>query len=71
MVVKYWAGTITPEIIQGTSVHTWGLAWLLRAQKAEQAGNELIVLEVPKNEVTNCIATTEQSLEMFLRLDVG
>lgn len=71
MNVKYWAGTITPEIIQSTSVHTWGLAWLLKAQKAEREGNELVVLEVPKNELTSCVVTVEQSLEDYLRLDAG
>jgi len=71
MTVKYWAGTITPAIIQSTSVYTWGLAWLLRAQKAEQEGNELVILEVPKNELTSCVVTVEQSLEEYLRLDVG
>lgn len=71
MVSKYWAGAITPAIIKSTSVYSWGLAWLTRAQKAEKEGNELIVLEVPKNEVTSCVEPIEQSLEMFLRLDVG
>ena len=71
MKIKYWAGTITPGIIKSTSVYSWGLAWLTRAQKAEREGNELIVLEVPKNEATSCVVTVEESIEMFLRLDVG
>lgn len=71
MTVKYWAGSITAEIIQSTSIHTWGLAWLIRAQKAEQAGNKLVVLEVPKDELTSFTGTTDPELEKYLRLDVG
>jgi hypothetical protein len=48
-------GAITPEIIQA----------------AELAGNELIVLEVPKGADIDSVVTVEQSLDMFLRLDAG
>jgi hypothetical protein len=71
MIVKYWAGTITPAIIESTSVTAWGLVWLRRAQQAETQGKELVIFEVPKNEVTGCIEDTEASLELYLRLDNG
>jgi hypothetical protein len=71
MIVKYWAGTITPAIIQETTLPTWALVWFKRAQKAENEGKELVVLEVPKDELTGCLMSVEESLETFLRLDVG
>ncbi len=71
MTVKYWAGSITPEIIKSVSHITWAAGWLHRAKVAEQAGNELIVLEIPKGAVIDDVVTVEQSLEMFLRLDAG
>lgn len=55
MVVKYSPGAITPEMLQA----------------AEQAGNELIVLVIPKGAVVGDVVTVEQSLEMYLRLDAG
>jgi hypothetical protein len=70
--VKYWAGNITPEIIQTASVHTWGLSWLLRAQKAEKEGKELVILEVPKNELIELLKLDlDFGLDTYLRLDVG
>jgi len=72
MTVKYWAGTITPEIIQSTSIHAWGLSWLIRAQNAERAGNELVILEVPKNELIEPEKLyLELDLELYLKLDIG
>jgi hypothetical protein len=70
MTVKYWAGFITPAII-AANPYTWATHWLNKATKAETAGNELIIIEVPKMELTECIKTIEQSLELYLRLDVG
>ena len=70
MIRKYWAGFITPAIIEANA-YTWAAHWLNKSRKAEREGKELIIFEVPKNEVTECVVTIEQSLEMFLRLDVG
>jgi len=67
---KYWAGFITSAIIQDNP-YTWAVHWLHRAAKAETAGNELIIIEVPKMELSECVETIEESLETFLRLDVG
>jgi lysophospholipase L1-like esterase len=62
-------GVLSPYFT-GT-VDAWGASWLRRASKAEQEGKELIVIEMPVNDLINCITAPDESLETFLRLDVG
>jgi len=45
LLVKHWAGWITPENIETPG---WLEGWKERAQNAADAGNELLVFEVPK-----------------------
>jgi hypothetical protein len=60
MNLHYWAGYITPEIIaQHKDIEVWAKEWLQRANLAQRAGNELIVFEMPKNELLYTVATVE------------
>jgi len=71
MISKYRVGTITPEIIQGNP-YTWAVHWLHKAQKAEREGNELVILEVSKNELIELLKLDfDFGLEQYLNLDTG
>lgn len=64
MLVRFWAGYITPELIgQHVKIDAWALAWLERANKAESEGKELIVFEVPKNELLFALEGVEGELQ--------
>lgn len=62
MYLHYWAGSITPEIIceHGNPLY-WATDWLSRAFEAEKNGNELVIFEIPKNDLVYGLA----GLEMF------
>lgn len=62
--LEFWAGYITPEIIgQHIKIDTWALTWLDRARKAEMNGKELIVFEIPKNELLYGVSDIEALLQ--------
>ncbi len=64
MLVRFWAGYITPEIIgQHIKIDAWALTWLERAHKAERDGKELIVFEVPKDELLFSVGGIEGQLQ--------
>lgn len=68
MIVNYWAGVITPEIMQQHArLDTWAIGWLQRATLAEQQGRRLVVFEVPKD----CYTEIIQSIEFDLQHDYG
>jgi hypothetical protein len=64
MNLHYWAGYISPEIIKkhGDPLH-WATEWLSRAYQAEKAGNDLIVFEVPKNELLPIVTGLEGMIQ--------
>lgn len=69
MILHRVTGFITSEIIkQSTSNDAWALSWLERAQKAEMDGVQLMVVELPKNELIYCAGEGEigQDIEPFL-----
>lgn len=52
MISQYWAGYITPDtILRYTNISNWANVWLDKARKAESEGKQLVVLEVPKNDL--------------------
>lgn len=68
MIVNYWAGVITPELIQQHArIDTWAVAWLRRAETAQLQGRQLVVFEVPKEHCEEII----QEIEAGLQYDYG
>ncbi len=64
MILKFWAGYITPEIIgQHVKLDAWALTWLNRARKAESEGKELVVFEIPKNELIYGVGSADETLQ--------
>lgn len=64
MLLHYWAGYISPEIIsQHKNIEVWANEWLKRAKLAQASGNELIVFEMPKNELIYTVASVESALQ--------
>lgn len=68
MIVNYWAGVITPDIIQQhPRLDTWAVSWLRRAETAELQGRRLVVFEVPQEYYNEII----QGIEWDLQRDYG
>jgi hypothetical protein len=63
MTVQHWAGRITTEIIQQTTILSWAAQWLQRADNAEQRGNELVVFEVPQKGFSQAVGMLEKELQ--------
>ena len=62
MTFKFWAGTITPAIIAQQEISTWALQWANRAAEADRQGKQLIVFEVPKNDLLFAVGSIEGCL---------
>lgn len=63
MDLKYWAGRISPEIIgKYPNIDVWARQWLSRAIIAEENQRELIVFEMPKNELVYSVITGVEML---------
>ena len=68
MITNYWAGVITPDIIQQhANIGTWAIGWLRRAETAELQGRRLVVFEVPQEYYAEII----QGIETGLQYDYG
>lgn len=68
MIVNYWAGVITPELIQQHArIDTWALGWLRIAETAELQGRRLIVFEVPRD----YYETFVQEFDLSVQYDYG
>lgn len=68
MIINYWAGVITPELIQQhTHIDSWAIGWLRRAETAELQGRRLVVFEVPQEYYMQIV----QGIEFDLQHDYG
>lgn len=44
-------GELAAVMLQHLSSDIWGSTWLRKARDAEGRGNQLIIIEIPKNEI--------------------
>lgn len=51
MHLQYWVGFLSEETISKDDPEQFTLGWLYRSDTAKKRGNQLIVLEVPKNDL--------------------
>ncbi len=51
MHMQHWVAFISEETVTMDDTEQFALGWLYRSNIAEQRGNMLIVLEVPKNDL--------------------